>query len=176
MSMATGLDGIARFMGVEMNSSDWEVVNKEIATVAPAYSGLTVDYLTFEAGDEGAIVPLPGVVQPLVYLPTDIRVPVVTDRYTLHLAPSMYDDSVILRHAPILSSLPRTAEARLHPKDASAIAVANGDLVEVAGIELPLAVDSRVVPGSVVLPFNVVATKGVPATAAVSIQAVRGDA
>lgn len=176
MSMATGLDGIARFMGVEMNSSDWKVVNKEIATVAPAYGGLTVDYLTFEAGDEGAIVPLPGVVQPLIYLPTDIRVPVVTDRYTLHLAPSMYDDSVILRHATILSSLPRTAEARLHPKDASVIAVANGDLVEVAGIELPLAVDSRVVPGSVVLPFNVVATKGVPATAAVSIQAVRGDA
>ncbi|MCL1600766.1 MAG: NADH-quinone oxidoreductase subunit NuoG [Actinomycetia bacterium] len=175
MSLATALDGIARFMGVEMNCSDWMLVNKEIATVAPAYGGLTADYLTFEAGDDGAIVPLRGVVQPLSYLPTDVKVPVVTDRFTLHLAPSMYDDSVVLRHATILSSLHGTAEARLHPKDASALAVVDGDVVEVAGIELPIAIDVRVVPGSVVLPFNQIATKGVHATAAVNIQAVRGD-
>jgi NADH-quinone oxidoreductase subunit G len=175
MSLATALDGIARFMGVEMNCSDWKLVNKEIATVAPAYRGLTADYLTFEAGDDGAIIPLPGVGQPLNYLPTDVKVPVVTDRFTLHLAPSMYDDSVVIRHATILNSLPAAPAVRLHPKDASALAVVNGDVVEIAGIELPVAIDVSVVPGSVVLPFNQVATKGVPATAAVSIQAVRGD-
>jgi len=174
MSMATALDGIARFMGVEMNCSDWKLVNKEIATVAPAYSGLTADYLTFEAGNDGVIVPLLGVDQPLSYLPTDVKVPVVTDRFTLHLAPSMYDDSVVIRHATILNSLPGVAEARLHPKDASTLAVVDGDAIEVAGIELPIAIDVGVVPGSVVLPFNQVATKGVPATAAVNIRAIRG--
>jgi hypothetical protein len=45
----------------------------------------------------------------------------------------------------------------------------------VAGIDIPVAIDSGVVPGSVVLPFNQVATKGVAASAAVGIQAVRGD-
>jgi hypothetical protein len=87
----------------------------------------------------------------------------------------MYDDSVVIRHATILNRLAGAAEARLHPKDAAALAVVDGAVIEVAGIELPIAIDVRVVPGSVVLPFNQVATKGVPATAAVSIQAIRGD-
>jgi NADH-quinone oxidoreductase subunit G len=175
MSMATAIDGIARFMGAEINSTDWMLVNKEIAALAPAYAGMTADHLTFEAGDEGAIVPLPGAIQPLGYIPTDVRAPVVTDRYTLHFAPSMYDDSVILRHAEIFDTLPPASMARLHPKDASALAVGDGDIVHVAGIDIPVAIDSGVVPGSVVLPFNQVATKGVAASAAVSIQAVRGD-
>ncbi len=176
MSLATALDGVARFMGTEVNGTDWVLVNKEIAAVAPAYAGMTADYLTFEAGDEGAIVPLPDATQPLGYLPTNVSVPVVTDRFTLHFAPSMYDDSVVIRHAAIFNSLPPESVARLNPKDASALAVADGDAVQVAGIELPVTVDSRVIPGSVVLPFNQVGTKGVQASVAVSIQAVRGDA
>jgi hypothetical protein len=163
-------------MGAEINSTDWMLVNKEIAALAPAYAGMTADYLTFEAGGEGAIVPLPGASQPLGYLPTDVRVPVVTDRFTLHFAPSMYDDSVVIRHAEIFNALPPASTARLHPKDASALAVGEADIVHVAGIDLPVAIDTGVVPGSVVIPFNQVATRGVTASAAVSIQAVRGDA
>jgi NADH-quinone oxidoreductase subunit G len=176
MSIATALDGIARFMGSEINSTDWMLVNKEIASLAPAYAGMTADYLTFEAGDEGAIVPLPDVTQPLGHIPTDVKVPVVTDRFTLHFAPSLYDDSVIIRHAEIFSTLAPVSTARLHPRDASALAVADGDAVRVAGIELPVTVDARVIPGSVVLPFNQVATRGVPATPGVSIETARGDA
>ena len=176
MSMATAIDGIARFMGFELNSTDWMVVNKEIAALAPAYTGLTADYLTFEAGPEGVVAPLPGVRQPLVHIPGDVTVPVVTDRFTLHFAPSMYDDSVTVRNTEILRPLAAPALARLHPKDASALAVEDGDPLQVAGVELPVAVDSEVVPGSVVLPFNQAATRGIAASAAVSIQAVRGDA
>lgn len=176
MSMATAIDGIARLMGAEMNSTDWMVVNKEIAALAPAYAGLTADYLTFEAGTEGVIAPLPGVRQPLVHIPGDVTVPVVTDRFTLHFAPSMYDDSVTVRKTEILRPLAAPGVARLHPKDASALAVEDGNPVQVAGVRLPVAIDSQVVPGSVVLPFNQIATKGVLASAAVSIQAVRGDA
>lgn len=174
MSVLNAIDGVARFMGADVNSTDWMLVNKEIAAVAPAYAGITADYLTFEAGEEGAIAPLTDASQPLGYIPTDVKVPVVTDRFTLHFAPSMYDDSVIIREAKIFDSLPPESVARLHPKDASALAVEVGDVVRVAGVELPVAVDSRVVPGSVVLPFNQVATKGVPASAAVSIEAGRG--
>jgi NADH-quinone oxidoreductase subunit G len=176
MSIANAIDGIARYMGAEMHSTDWSIVNKEIAEVAPAYAGLTSDYLTFEAGDDGAVVPLPDAKQPLGHVPVDTKVPVVTDRFTLHFAPSLYDDSVLVRHSGILSDLTRDASARLHPKDASSLAVADGEFVHVAGLELPVEIDAKVVPGSVVLPFNHVATRGVLASPAVSIEPMRGDA
>ena len=176
MSLANAIDGIARFMGAEMHSTDWTIVNKEIAAVAPAYSGLTSDYLTFEAGDDGAVVPLAEATQPLGHVPVDTKVPVVTDRFTLHFAPFLYDDSVLVRHAEVLSGLGRDASARLHPKDAASLAVADGEFVEVAGLKLPVEIDAKVVPGSVVLPFNHVATRGFPASPAVGIEPMRGDA
>jgi len=175
MSIANAIDGIARFMGAEMHSTDWTVVNKEIAEVAPAYAGLTSDHLTFEAGADGAVVPLADASQPLGHVPVDTKVPVVTDRFTLHFAPSLYDDSALIRHAGILSDLTRSASARLNPRDASSLAVADGEFVHVAGLELPVEIDAKVVPGSVVLPFNHVATKGVVATPAVGIEPMRGD-
>lgn len=174
MSIATAIDGIAGFMGSAMNTSEWKLINKEIAEVAPAYQGLTVDYLTFEAGHEGAVVPIPGSRQPLGHIPVDIKVPVVTDRFTLHLTPSMYDDSVLVRHTEIFNTLPRDTAVRLNPRDASALAVSNGDIVEVAGLELQVMIDADVVPGSVVAPHNQVATKGVPATGAVRVEPLRG--
>lgn len=176
MSMATAIDGIARIMGAEIAASDWTIVNKEIAAVAPAYAGMTSDYLTFEAGADGEIVPLSDARQPLEHMPVDTKVPVVTDRFTLHFAPSLYDDSVLVRHTDIFGSLSTDGVARLHPKDASALAVGDGGSVAIAGLELPVAIDSNVVPGSVVLPHNHVVTKGVSASAAVRIEPVRGDA
>ena len=175
MSTATAIDGIARLMGAEMNSTDWALVNKEISTVAPAYAGLTADYLTFEAGEEGAIAPLPDAKQPLGHIPVDVKVPVVTGRFTLHLAPFLYDDSVLVRHTDIFGPLAREAAARLHPNDASSLAVGDGDPVRVSGLELAVAIDPAVVPGSVVVPFNHVATRGMQASATVSVEVVRGE-
>lgn len=175
MSMANAIEGIARYMGSEMNASDWKLVNKEIATVAPTYAGLSDDYLTFEAGANGAIVPLSDARQPLGHIPVDAKVPVVTDRFTLHFAPSLYDDSVAVRHTEIFNPLSAQASVRLNPKDASSLAVGDGDLVQIAGIELPVRIDPRVVSGSAVLPHNHSATKDVPATGAVRIESMRGD-
>jgi NADH-quinone oxidoreductase subunit G len=174
MSMANAIDGIARYMGSEMSSSDWKLINKEIAELAPAYVGLTDDFLTFEAGEEGAIVPLPDAAQPLGHIPVDVNVPVVTDRFTLHFAPSLYDDSVGVRHTDIFNTLATEASVRLNPRDASSLAVADGDIVAIAGIELPVTIDPLVIPRSAVLPHNHVATKDVPATASVRIETMRG--
>lgn len=176
LSVASALDNIARVMGTDVNAADWRVINKEIAQVAPAYEGVTADYLTFEAGDEGAILPLPDAAQPLGYIPVDVSVPVVTDRYTLHYAPSLYDDGVIVRHCDILRALPSPATARLHPRDASSLGVSDGSSVRIEHLEFAVTVDTEVAPGSVVLPFNHVATKGLAATASVRIEAVRGGA
>jgi len=174
MSMADMIDGIARYMGSEMGSSDWKLINKEIAALAPAYAGITDDFLTFEAGEEGVIVPLPDASQPLGHIPVDVHVPVVTDRFTLHLAPSLYDDSVIVRHTDIFSTLAADASVRLNPRDASSLAVADGDVVVIAGVELPVTIDPLVTPRSAVLPHNHVATKDVPATGSVQIETMRG--
>jgi len=175
MSIMNALDGIARLMGADINSTDWTLVNKEIAAVAPAYGGLTADHLTFEAGDEGAIAPLPAARQPLGHMPVGVKVPVVTGRFTLHLAPSLYDDSVMVRHNEIFRALAPDATAGMHPTDASSLAIGDGDSVRISGLELPVAIDSAVVPGSVVVPFNHVATKGMAASAAVSVEVTRGE-
>ncbi|MEN8040210.1 MAG: NADH-quinone oxidoreductase subunit NuoG [Actinomycetota bacterium] len=176
MSVASAIDSIGRLMGTELNAADWKVINREIAAVAPTYAGLTADFLTFEAGDEGAIAPLESDSQPLVHTPADVSVPVVTDRFTLHLVPSLYDDSVVVRNTEILAPLAGHAAVRMHPKDASSIAVTDGQMVHVGNLELPVVIDPDVVQRSVVLPRNLNETKNLAATGAIRVETVRGDA
>jgi predicted molibdopterin-dependent oxidoreductase YjgC len=137
---------------------------------------VTFDYLTFEAGEEGAIIPLDGAAQPLGYIPADVKVPVVTDRMTLHLAKELYDEGVWNAHAPTIAGLTRPSVARIHPKDAAVLAVRDGDAVTIADrFELPVQLDTGVAPGSVAVPFNHSATIGLAATASVKVDPVRGD-
>ena len=110
-----------------------------------------------------------------MHIPVDVGVPVVTDRLTLHFAPALYDDGVWNRHAVTVAPLVREAVARIHPRDASALAVASGGSVVVAErFELPVVVDPEVAIGSITVPFNHPATRGMAATPAVSVDPVRG--
>lgn len=170
------LDDVARAMGADLGASDWELINKEIAAVAPAYAGMTADFLTFEAGEEGAIAPRPDATQPLSYVPVEVSVPLVTDRFTLHLAPAMYDDGVLVRHSKVLGGLADPGVVRMHPRDAASIAVTDGDPIEADGIELPVKIDPDVPERSVVITRNLAATRRIGASAAVSVESVRGDA
>ncbi len=175
-SIIGALSDIAFAMGADLKAFDVATVTKEISTVAPAYAGITADHLTFETDGTGVVVPMEGAAQPLGYIPTDMSVPVVTDRFTLHFAPSLYDDGVTTRHAPSISGLVSDAAARLNPKDASLLAISQDSSVIIGDdLELPVVLDATVVQGSVVLPFNHAATKGLPATAAVAVAAVRSE-
>lgn len=175
-SLLESLSDIAAAMGASLAAYDAASVTKEISTVAPAYQGITADHLTFETDGTGVVVPLPGATQPLGYIPTDRSVPVVTDRYTLHFARSLYDDGVTTRHAPPIAGLVTAPTIRLHPKDAAVLAVTDGAEVVIGGdLTLPAALDPSVAQGSVVLPFNHRATKGIPASPSVSVSAVRGE-
>ena len=110
----------------------------------------------------------------MAYIPVDISGPVVTDRMTLHLAPALYDDGVWNRHAVTIAPLVREANARVHPRDASVLAVQDGDSVVIGERwELPVVVDSEVAVGSIVVPFNHPDTRGIPATPAVSVDPIR---
>ncbi|GMQ93770.1 MAG: NADH-quinone oxidoreductase subunit G [Acidimicrobiia bacterium] len=176
MALSAALDSIALTMGSDLGASDWQLINKEISETAPAYAGMTADFLTFEVAEEGAIVPLPGASQPLGYIPVDMHVPVVTDRFTLHFAPSLYDAGILMSHSPVLRGLVATASVRLHPKDAAALTVTDGTSVSIGGHKLPVTLDGDVPERSVVLPHNHEATKAIAATQAVRVETQRGDA
>jgi NADH-quinone oxidoreductase subunit G len=175
-SMTDALNDVATAMGSDLTAFDIVAVSKEIESVAPCYAGVTRDSLIFTTDGTGVVVPTPGAKQPLGYIPTDQAVPVVTDRFTLHLAHSLYDDGVTTRHSPSIAGLVPDVVARLNPRDASLLAVQNGSVVVIGDVlELPARIDPSVAQGSVVLPFNQAATKGLPAVAAVSVEAKRGD-
>jgi NADH-quinone oxidoreductase subunit G len=170
------LDDLAVRMGVELGAAKSHEVAARIAAVAPAYAGVTHDYLEFEVGDAGVVVPTPEGSQPLAHIPVEISVPVVTDRMTLHLAPALYDDGVWNRHATTIASLVRPATARIHPRDAASLAVGDGSVVAIDGdFELPVTVDPDVAVGSIVVPFNHPDTRGLRASPAVGVDAIRGD-
>jgi predicted molibdopterin-dependent oxidoreductase YjgC len=163
-------------MGSDLTTFDVSAVSKEIATVAPCYEGVTRDSLTFTSDGTGVVVPAGDARQPLGYIPTDKAVPVVTDRFTLHLAGSLYDDGVTTRNSPSIAGLVPDVVARLNPRDASVLAIQDGTAVMIGGVfELPARLDPTVAQGSVVLPFNQGATKGLRAVSAVSVEAKRGD-
>ncbi len=171
------LDDLAHRMGVELGASNLSMISKEIADVAPAYEGITVDFLTFEGGPEGVVVPHGNAVQPLGYIPVDVSVPVVTGEFTLHLAGSLYDDGVWVRNATPIKDLPRDAAVRIHPEDASRRAIVDGGAVVIAGShQLPAVLDDQVTLGTIVVPFNLEETKGLAATQTITVDVVRGDA
>jgi NADH-quinone oxidoreductase subunit G len=176
MMVTAALDSIAQSMGSDLRASDWQIINKEIAATAPAYAGMTADYITFEAGEDGAIVPLPDANQPLGYIPLDVSVPVVTDRFTLHMEPSLYDAGVLTQHTESLRGLVPSGSVRMHPKDAAALTVKDGTSVSVGGTELPVVIDRGVPEHSIVLPHNHHATRSVPATPTIRVETLAGDA
>ena len=95
---------------------------------------------------------------------------------SLHLAPALYDHGVWNRNASSIADLPRPVVASIHPRDASVLAVANGDTVLVNDtFSLPVTIDGDVAVGSIVIPYNQVATKGLAATPSVSVDPLRGD-
>ena len=170
------IDDLANRMGAGLGASNIAMISKEIADVAPAYAGVTMDYLTFEAGPEGVVVPCGDGIQPLGYIPVEVPVPVITGEFTAHFAASLYDDGVWVRNAGTIAGLVRDPVLRLHPSDAARRAIAEGDTVLVSGThELVVALDERVSRGTIVVPHNLEATKGLAAKSVVTVDVMRGD-
>ena len=169
LSVHAILDAVATSMGASMSASDWRLINKEISTTAPAYEGITADYLTFECGIEGALAPLPDATQPLGHVPVATQVAVVNERFTLHFAPAMYDAGLLVTNAEVLADLVVPASARMNPKDASALAIEDGSTVNVSGHDFPLIIDPDVPERSIVLPHNHESTRTIVASPGVAV-------
>lgn len=171
------LDDLASRMGVDLKAAKTSEITAEIAAVAPAYAGLTRDVLTFDAPAEGVLVPTEAGEQPLGYIPVETSVPVVSDRMTLHLAPSLYDDGTRVSRSETLAGLVNDATVRVHPRDASALAVSDGDALVLADLfELPVTLDEAVPTGSVVLPENHAAVPALAATPSIKVDRRRSNA
>ena len=118
-------------------------------------------------GDSGAI-----------YTAGDADLAVSDAAFTLHAARTLYDDGVMTRNSPGIAGLAPAARVFLGPRDASLLAVEDGDRVVVRGegtVELPVAIDASLAEGTVFVPFNLEATTPVGAVPAVSIDVVRQD-
>lgn len=124
------LDDLSSRMGAAMGLSTAEGVAKEIAVVAPAYSGITWDYLEWEARD-GVVVPLSGE-SPLGHIPVRLEGSSAPGaQLTLHTAKVMYDDGVRLRNCPSLRRLAPGAVVHINPDDARRLGAQEGYEVDV---------------------------------------------
>jgi len=175
------LDDLARRMGGDLGAHSAEAMMKEIATVAPAYRGVTWDLLDWGAGREGVVLPVAEGDQPLRYLPVD---PGLRSRaaagLTLHLGRVLYDDGVLTRMSPSLARLMSEALVHMHPRDARAAGVEAGQRVElttdVGYAELEVALDESLARRTVYVPFNLPETSLLGASPAVTVEPIDEEA
>jgi predicted molibdopterin-dependent oxidoreductase YjgC len=176
------LDDLARRMGAGLDIVSAEALSKEIATVAPAYAGISWDLLDWGEGREGVVLPGPDGTQPLRHAPTDLGLIAGGGRYGLHLVRELYDDGVRTRMSPAIAGLARTPLVGMNPRDAGSLAVSEGQIVRIeaendggGAIELPVRFDPDLVSGTITVPANLPATSPLGAPASVSVHALRQD-
>jgi NADH-quinone oxidoreductase subunit G len=151
------LDDIANRAGRAIGLSSAELIAKEIATVAPAYDGVTWDHLEWEARD-GVVVPRNGQ-QSLKHIPVALKgSKAPSAALTLHVARTLYDDGVMMRHSPLLHPLAPGPVAHINPQDAPKLGAQNGHKVKLVTKqgegEFIAVLDDRTPPGVVYVPFN----------------------
>ncbi|MEA3501572.1 MAG: molybdopterin dinucleotide binding domain-containing protein, partial [Actinomycetota bacterium] len=163
--------------GTEFGATSVEAIGAEITRIAPVYAGVSWDRLSWGDDHEGLVLPGPDGTQPLQHTPVDRGVPVASGHHMLHTARVLYDDGVMVRHSPGVSGLAASAAAYLHPRDASMLAVTEGDEIAIrvdGAVQLPVVIDPTLVEGTVYVPFNLAATAGLGAVGTLRIDAVRG--
>lgn len=172
------LDALASRMDAPINLSSAELISKEIAELAPAYAGVSWEALDWDHRD-GAMVPLPEATQPLSYVPVNANLESEPVGYALHLARTLYDDGVLMRHSLSLGSLAPGAAAHIDGEHAAAIGVADGDIVAVTAggltLELPVVIDDSLAKGTVYVPCNQPGVAPLPAELAVTVTRVGGS-
>jgi predicted molibdopterin-dependent oxidoreductase YjgC len=151
------LDDLASHMDRPLGLASAETIAKEIAENIPLYTGVTHDYLEWEARD-GVVVPLEGS-QPFDHIPVAVDGPKAPGaQFVLHRARVMYDDGVRLRHSRSLHPLAPGPTAHLNPADAPGLGAKEGSTVQVTTGhgegEFTVMLDEGTPPGVVYVPAN----------------------
>ncbi len=175
----SALDDLARRMGGDLGATSAAALAKEIATVAPAYHGVTWDSLDWGAGREGMLVPVEGGIQHLEYIPVDGNLVSVEAHHGLHLGRVLYDDGVRTRMSPSLAPLMPTAQVFLNAADAVELGLNPGDDAvvrsESGSVTLPVTIDNSLGSGAVYVQANLAETRELGAAVTVVV-AAGGDA
>ncbi|HEX6947887.1 MAG TPA: NADH-quinone oxidoreductase subunit NuoG [Acidimicrobiia bacterium] len=151
------LEDLAALISAPMGLSSAETIAKEIAEVAPAYTGVTWDLLDWDRRD-GVVVPMEGEA-PLTYIPVVLEGPGAPQaEFTLHAARVMYDDGVRLRHSPALRKLAPGPVAKINPADAPKLGARQGVKVRLVTRhgegEFEISLDEGTPSGVVYVPIN----------------------
>jgi predicted molibdopterin-dependent oxidoreductase YjgC len=152
-----------------------ETIAKEISEAAPAYAGVTWDHLEWEARD-GAVVPLAGAAS-LRHIPVSLKGDKAPSaELTLHVARTLYDDGVMMRHSPILHRLAPGPVAHLNPEDAKRAGALDGLPVRVVTKhgdgEFTAVLDAGTPAGVVYVPYNQAGAVSLGTDAVVRVTAV----
>ncbi len=91
--------------GRRAGATSAEAVAKEMATVAPAYRGISWDILDWGDGRQGIVVPTGDGEQRFHHAPVDHGLIAGGERFALHLGRVLYDGGVRTRMAPPLAAL-----------------------------------------------------------------------
>jgi NADH-quinone oxidoreductase subunit G len=149
------IEDLAARMGKSLGFTSAEGVGKEIATVAPAYRGITWDLLDWDERD-GVVVPYGDATQPLFYVPVDTPGEILKGDLVLHSARTMYDDGVLIRYGMSLHKLAPGATLHVHPDDASRLGLDGEATITAGAVTATLTVthDPSLARGTVYVPFN----------------------
>ena len=166
------IDDIATRMGSSLGFASAEGVNLEIATVAPAYEGVTWELLEWDERD-GVVVPYGDAGQPLQYIPVDTGGKTIKGDLVLHHARVMYDDGVLMRNGLSQHELAPGAKLHVHPDDASRLSLTEQATVTAGDVSvtLPVLIDESLSRGVVYVPFNQPGTPPLGSNPIVSVTA-----
>ncbi len=171
----SALDDLARRMGGDIGATSAEALTREIATVAPAYHGVTWDVLDWGEGREGMVLPIEGGTQHLQYIPVDGNLASVQARFGLHLGRVLYDDGVRTRMSPSLAALVPAAHVYMNAAEVVGLGLNPGDVALVESesgmVSLPIAVDNSLGNGAVYVPANLAETRELGAAVTVVVSA-----
>ncbi|MGI9609663.1 MAG: NADH-quinone oxidoreductase subunit NuoG, partial [Acidimicrobiia bacterium] len=156
------LDDLSIRMGGQLGAGDAQAIAKEIAMVAPAYRSMSWDRLEWGPERDGVVMPDGDGLQMLDYSPTAEGVRAVKGRLTLHSGRVLYDGGTRVTQSPALAALTPEPAVHLHPRDASALALGDGQQVDVIGelatLRLRLKVDPTMAEGAAYVAANLDST------------------
>jgi predicted molibdopterin-dependent oxidoreductase YjgC len=156
------LDELSIRMGGHLAAGDARSIAKEIAVVAPAYRSFNWDRLEWGPDRDGVVMPDGDGSQPLQYVPVDSGLRPSGGRLTLHAGRVLFDGGTRISQSPALAALAPDPAVHLHPRDASAFALSEGQQVDVIGehatLRLHLKIDPTMAEGAAYVPANLEST------------------
>lgn len=151
------LDDLAHRIGMPLGLVSPETISKEIATVAPAYKGVSWDLLEWDERD-GVVVPIEGEAE-ITHIPVSMSGSGAPGSdFTLHVARTMYDDGVRARHSPSSAGLAPGVVAHINPSDAPRLGATEGESIHLVTKhgegDFSVVFDEATPVGTIYVPFN----------------------